>query len=199
MPKAVIVTFAGTPSSFVHTKLDRAKLYGKRQRQVLDPAGERCERAELLRDGSLILRSGMTAQGFFDEGGTWVPNGDLVPLDAAGNPAPRVEPTLDVPQALEGPVSPKDVLDLAARSVYVLEPESMDVALDAALAEGKIFRFPFNLRSEHKLEVAYLVKNENGYFALVGTPAETEWSSLETSVNELDEDEGDDELDFEMF
>lgn len=199
MPKAVIVTFAGTPSSFAHTKLDRTKLYGKKQRQVLDPKGERCERAELLRDGSLILRSGMTAQGFFDEDGVWVPNGDLVPLDAEGNPAPRALPTLDVPQALEGPVSPKDVLDLATRSVYLLEPEGIDVALDAALSEGKIFRFPFNVRSEHKLEVAYLLKNEHGYFALVGTPAETEWSSLETSVNELDEDEGDDELDFEMF
>lgn len=199
MAKAVLVNFAGSTSSFAHQKLERARLYGKRQRQVLDPNGARCERAELLRDGSLILRSGMTAQGFFDEAGAWVPNSALVPLDATGEPAPRVETTLDVEQTLEGPVSPKDVLDLATRSVYMLTPESIDVALDAALSEGKIFRFPFNLRSEHKLEVAYLVKNDAGYFALVGSHAETEWCSLETAVDELADQEEDDELDFEMF
>lgn len=199
MAKGVVVSYSGTESRFVHQKLDRERLYGKRQRQVLDPEGRPCERAELLRDGSLILRAGMTAQGFFDESGAWVPNGELVPLDATGAPVPRVATTLDVPQTLEGPVSPNDVLDLAVRSVYMLEPESIDLALADALAEGKVFRFPFNLRSEHKLETAYLIKNDEGYFALVGTPTETEWSTLASFPDELAPEEEDDALDFEMF
>ena len=85
MAKPIIVTLGGVESRFDHEKLDRAKLYGKRQRQVLDPGGQRCEKAELTRDGTLLVRSGMTAQGYFDEGGAWIPNRDLVGLDRGGD------------------------------------------------------------------------------------------------------------------
>ena len=85
MAKPIIVSFGGVQSNFDHEKLDRAKLYGRRQRQVLDPEGQRCEKAELTRDGTLLVRSGMTAQGYFDEAGTWIPNGKLVGLDADGS------------------------------------------------------------------------------------------------------------------
>ena len=49
MAKPIVVQWKGVQSSFKLEKLDRQKLYGKRQRQVLDPTGERCEKAELSR------------------------------------------------------------------------------------------------------------------------------------------------------
>ncbi|MCB9568776.1 MAG: hypothetical protein H6710_16435 [Myxococcales bacterium] len=200
MAKPIIVNWKGVQSSFRLEKLDRAKLYGKRQRQVLDPGGERCERAELTRDGSLLIRSGMTAQGYFDGEGLWVANRDLVGLDEKGEPLPQVGSTLGVEQPLAGPVDPSEVLDLAVRSVYVLTPEGLDPDLQKRLLGGEVFRFPFNYRADYNAETAFLIGNKSGFFALVGQPAPGEWCELETVAAETYDDAGDDdELDFEMF
>ena len=200
MAKPIIVSFGGVQSNFDHEKLDRAKLYGRRQRQVLDPEGQRCEKAELTRDGTLLVRSGMTAQGYFDDSGAWVPNNRLVGLDAAGNPVPLQPSTLGEPQTLQGPVAPTELLDLAVRSVYVLSPEGLDPKLEAELKAGKIYKFTFNYRADYKPELAFLVGNASGYFALVGEPSESDWLELQTVVAEAaDEADDDEELDFEMF
>ncbi|HFE47467.1 MAG TPA: hypothetical protein ENJ18_18590 [Nannocystis exedens] len=202
MAKPIIVNWKGVQSSFKLGKLDRTKLYGKRQRQVLDPDGERCERAELTRDGALLIRKGMTAQGYFDGDGTWVANRELVGIDAKGETLTKVDSTLGAEQPLEGPVSPSDVLDLAVRSVYILTPESLDPDLQKRLLTGEVFRFSFNYRADFNAETAFLVANKNGFFALVGQPAEAPWQELESIATETFVDEGDDDdddLDFEMF
>lgn len=200
MAKPIIVNWGGVQSSFDHEKLDRAKLYGKRQRWILDPHGQRCERAELSRDGTLLIRSGMTAQGYFDEAGAWIPNSQLVGLDAEGKQLKHVPSTLGEPQPLEGPVDAGEILDLAVRSVYVLSPEGLDPKLEAALKDGKVFRFPFCYRGGYDPEIAYLVGNATGYFALVGSPAVSEWCELQTTIaDDAGADDDGDELDFEMF
>src|SRR5690606_32606910 len=200
MAKPIIVTWGGVQSSFDHEKLDRAKLYGKRQRQILDPSEQRCEKAELSRDGTLLIRSGMTAQGYFDEAGGWVPNSKLVGLDAEGNPLPHVGSTLGEAQTLDGPVDPGELLDLAVRSVYTLNADGLDPKLDAELRAGKVFRFRFSYRGGYDTELAYLVCNGGALFALVGSPAISEWCELQTAASDDGEADGDDdELDFEMF
>ena len=201
MAKPIVVTLGGVESRFDHEKLDRSKLYGRRQRQVLDPNGKRCERAELTRDGTLLIRSGMTAQGYFDEAGTWIPNGKLVGLDADGNPVKQVPSTLGDPQKLVGPVKADELLDLSVRAVYVLAAEQLDPKLEAELKAGKVYKFTFNYRPDYESETAFLVGNASGYFALVGTPAETTWCELATvaTVEATDDAGDDDELDFEMF
>jgi len=200
MAKPIIVNWKGVASSFKLEKLDRTKLYGKRQRQVLDPGGERCERAELTRDGALLIRTGMTAQGYFDEGGTWIANRELVGIDPEGEVLPKAPSTLGAEQPLDGPVNPSDVLDLAVRSVYILTPDGLDPDLQKRLLAGEVFRFVFNYRADYNAETAFLVGNKSGFFALVGQPAEAPWGELETVVTETFEDDGDDdELDFEMF
>lgn len=200
MAKPIIVKWGSVQSSFDHEKLDRAKLYGKRQRWILDPHGQRCERAELSRDGTLLIRSGMTAQGYFDDVGAWIPNSQLVGLDGDGKPLKHVPSTLGEPQSLEGPVDPGEILELAVRSVYVLSPEGLDPKLEAALKEGKVFRFAFCYRGGYDTETAYLVGNASGYFALVGSPAISEWCELQTTIaDDAGADDDGDELDFEMF
>jgi hypothetical protein len=142
----------------------------------------------------------MTAQGYFDDSGAWVPNNKLVGLDASGNPVPLKPSTLGEAQSLTGPVPATEVLDLALRSVYALNPEGLDPKLEAELKAGKIYKFTFNYRADYQTEVAYLVGNTGGYFALVGEPAETDWLELQTVVAEVaDEAEDEGELDFEMF
>lgn len=200
MAKPIIVSLGGVESRFDHEKLDRAKLYGKRQRQVLDPGGQRCERAELTRDGTLLVRSGMTAQGYFDEEGSWVPSSKLVGLGPDGQPLPPVASTLGESQKLTGPVPATDVLDLSVRSVYALNPEGLDPKLEAELKAGKIYKFTLCYRGGYQAETAFLVGNASGYFALVGSPSQTEWLELQTVATETVDDADDgDELDFEMF
>ncbi len=201
MAKPIIVSLGGVESRFDHEKLDRTKLYGKRERQVLDPTGQRCESARLSRDGTLLVRSGMTAQGYFDEDGQWIPNNKLVGLDPAGNPLPLQPTTLGTTQTLSGPVPATEVLDLAVRAVYTLNPEGLDPKLEADLRAGKVYKFTFNYRTDYQAEVAYLVGNATGFFALVGLPSSSEWLELQTVANEfVGEDEADDDdLDFEMF
>jgi hypothetical protein len=199
MAKPIVLSWNGVQSSFGLEKLDRSKLYGKRQRQVLDPEGRRCERAELTRDGALLVRSGMTAQAYFDDDGRWIPNRDLVGLDTEDQPVALAPSTLGVEQPLEGPVSADELLDLSTRSVYVLTPESLDPELRRQLLAGEIFRFPFNYRTDYNTETAFLVGNDSGFFALVGNPAPAAWCELQSVATETFEDDSDDELDFEMF
>lgn len=198
--KSIVVTLGGVESSFGLEKLDRAKLYGRRERRPLDPEGRRCERAELTRDGALLVRAGMTAQGYFDEAGAWIPNRDLVGLDREGKPLPQVPSTLGVAQPLEGPIAPESVLDLAVRTVYVLDPEQLDPALAEQLKGGAAFRFAFNYRADYQAETGILVANDTGFFALVGRVTTPTWASLELPAPaSFDAAEDDDELDFEMF
>ena len=200
MAKPIIVNWQGKTSSFQLAKLDRSKLYGKRQRWVLDPEGGRCERAELMRDGSMLIRSGMTAQGYFDDDGAWIRNDQLVGLDEAGEPVEKVPSTLGAEQPLEGPLDPTDVLDVTVRSVYMLNPEELDDALKERLLAGDVFRCPFNYRADFNAETALLLANDDGFFALVGDPLETRWFELAVEVNETTDDaDDDDDLDFEMF
>ena len=58
MAKPIIIESQGKVSQFDFSKLSRSKLYGRRQRVALDPSGERCKRAALTADGSLLMRLG---------------------------------------------------------------------------------------------------------------------------------------------
>jgi hypothetical protein len=149
MAKPIVLTYAGETSSLEPARLDRKKLYGHRRRLPMDPAGSPCTRAALTEDGSLLVRAGMTAQGYLDDEGNWVPNQELVGLDAEGQPLPLVPSTLGAERPLEGPVDASEVLDCAVDTVYALSELELSPLLRAALDEGQIFRFEFNYRADY--------------------------------------------------
>jgi len=187
-------------SAFDFKKVDRAKLYGKRQRIVLDQEGERCVKAELSEDGSSIIRSGMTMQAYFDPQGEWVENSRLVGLDEEDKPATKVPSTLgEVQEAVLA--DPGELSQNQMVSVYHLTPSSLDDTLSKALDAGQIFRFPFNYRADYSAEVGFLLANKEGVFVLVTKAATPPWCSLESSAVDTFEEESeiDDDLDFEMF
>lgn len=202
MARQIVVQLGERPSSFGFKKVDRKKLYGSRKRIPLDPTGEPCTRAALTEDGALLIQGGMTAQGYFTEDGYWVPNKELVGLDAEGEPVDKRPSTLGEAQTLEGPLGPEALLDTKVHAVYALEPDEVDEALVAQLAEGALFRFPFSYRGDYSQDVAFLVQNAEGeLFALVGRSLDPEWRDPEERIPTFteDEDDDDDELDFEMF
>lgn len=199
MARVISVSLDGVESTFDFKAIDRSALYGKRRRVALDRNGNPCTRASLLEDGSMLLRSGMTGQGYFLNDGSYLKQSDLEAFDADGRALPKVPSTLGVAQPLEGPIDPREVLDLRVETIYALEPNALSDDLRKRLDAGEVFRFAFNFRDDYQAETAVLVGNDNGFFALIGTPVSYEWSSLQVLVDlpAIDEDT-DDDLDFEF-
>lgn len=203
MAREIVVRRGEHESRFSFSKIDRSKLYGRRRRVPLDPDDQRCERASLTADGSLLIRRGMVAQGYFDSVGTWVPDKELVPVNEEGEELPVQPSTLGEAQEAEA-VGPEALLDLRIFSVYSLAEAEVEEELVAALRAGEFFRVPFVYRAGPGGDVAVLVANADGeLFALVGTPTTPEWQSPDERVptyEESDDDDDDDlDLDFEMF
>ncbi len=202
MAKPIVVNFGGEELSFSFEKLDRARLYGRIRRIVLGPDDEPCQRAQLLEDGSLLLRSGMSSQGYFDDDGNAVKQSDFVGFDSDDNIVDRQPSTLGVAQDLEGPVTPEEVLDLELTTIYHVSPDEVVGALDDSLSKGDIYRFPLNYYADFRTETAFILKNDDGYFVLVGVPTDPSWSEpkvISGEVFESSDADGDDDLDFEMF
>jgi hypothetical protein len=197
--KDILVSLGGKESSFAFKAVDRASLYGKRRRVLLDHLGEPCSRASLLEDGALLLRSGMTAQGYFLSDGRSYKQSELEGFDSAGNVLTKVPSTLGVAQELKE-ISLEDALDVVQQTIYALEPNQLDDDLKKSLEAGKVFSFSFNYREDYQAETALLVGNDNGFFAIIGQPLEFEWVGFKAAVDlPVASEDSDEDLDFEMF
>ena len=93
------------------------------------------------------------------------------------------------------------MLDLHVTTVYRLHGEELNPELEQSLDQGSIYRFPLNYQADFHVETAYILKNDQGIFVLVGTPASTEWVEPAVTVDELFESEetGIEEIDFDMM
>jgi len=199
MAKTINVALNGEKAIFSFRPIDRSALYGRRRRVAFDTEGNECSKASLLSDGSLLLQSGMTAQGYFLKDGRWVPQSDLSAISLDGKPLELHSSTVGVEVELSE-VSPQEALSISFSNTYLLEAEDFSSKLKEALDSGKIFSFPFNVRDDYNVETGILVGNESGYFALIGNKVEYEECTLSNlaSVSEESVDSSDD-LDFEMF
>jgi len=200
MAKTINISHNGETAVFGYKPIDRGVLYGKRSRVAFDADGNECAKASLLEDGSLLLRSGMTAQGYFDTKGVWVPQAELETINADGT-IPELIPAT-VGEVVEAKlIDPLTALSMKFDTTYSLEPEDLPAGIKKELDAGSIFTFPFNPRSDYHMETGILVGNENGYFALIGDPVSYEFTGLDSVASVADDAEVDssDDLDFEMF
>lgn len=202
MARTINVTWQGQEAVFTFKPVDRAALYGKRRRVAFDENGEACTRASLLADGSLLLKSGMTGQGYFLPDGRWVAQADLEGINPDGSAAELVPSTLGVDVPLEGPVPVEEILDMRVDTIYMLDAESVSEDLARSLASGDCYRFSFNFRPDYRAETGVLIANDEGTWALIGSPIDYTWSefgrTVEAVADAAAEDDNDD-LDFEMF
>lgn len=200
MAKTINISYKGSSAVFAYKPIDRGVLYGKRRRVAFDADGNECAKASLLEDGSLLIRSGMTAQGYFTSEKIWVPQGEIEAINPDGSNPELFPATIgeEVPATL---ISPIDALELRYGSTYALEAETLPDLIKNELDAGAIFTFPFNPRADYQVETGVLVGNENGYFALIGEKTAYEFVSLASVVSVAQEaaSEGSDDLDFEMF
>jgi Neuraminidase (sialidase) len=198
MAKPIVLNFKGIEINFDVVKVDRSKIYGSRKRIAVDVNGNQCTRAALLADGSELISSGMTAQGYFTDSDRPVSRQEMVGLDDKGNVVQTKPSTLGIAQSLEGPVDPEEVLNLDLDGVYFLEALNEIGELGKHLKEGAVYKFPFNYSTSFDVGEAFLVANDDGYFALVGSTVESAWvDEAEVFVpDEVDTDDTD-ELDFD--
>ena len=200
MAKSVIIKNSDVTMSFMPYKVDRARIYGSRKRLPVDVNGAICTKAAYTDDGAQLLLSGMTAQAYFTPEGRWVRRSEMVGLDAEGNTVDSKPSTLGVPQDLEGPIEPAELLALKIDGVFYLEPEHCGEEFHNALKAGAIYRFPFNYSAGFAVADAYLIANDEGIFALVGQPGIESWvEEGQLFVPPVTEEEETDDLDFESL
>ena len=199
MGRTINISFKGKESVFSISKLSRSKLYGMKRRIPIDADGNSCTRASLDVAGGILLKKGMTGQGYLDDKGNWLERSTLTGVDGQGEVLKPTPSTLgEVVQGEEA--SLEDALDLRVSSVYALEPKELDDDLKKSLEAGSLVGLDFNYREDYQMERAFLAGNKDGYFAMVGQPATPGWSEYEKSHDTEDEESyEDDELDFEMF
>lgn len=199
MARGFVVRFKEEESTFGLSKIDREKLYGRKERLVVDEAGKTCNAAYLTADGLALIPAGGTAYLYTDEGFDVVERSELVGLDPAGERLPLKPSTLGVAQVLTE-VDASRLLDHVVTSVYALSPESIGPSLAARLDSGGLFETRFNWREDYADSPAFLLKSPDGYFALVANPTGFEFLRRETVVETaVGEDEADGDLDFGMI
>ena len=200
MAKTINISYKGESAVFGYKPIDRGVLYGKRRRIPFDADGNECAKASLLEDGSLLIKSGMTAQGYFTPDKVWVAQGDLEAINPDGSTPELFPATIgEVVEATQ--LSPVEALNLRFGTTYALEPEVLSEGIKKELDSGVVLTFPFNPRADYEVETGVLVGNENGYFALIGQKNQYEFVGLASVVSVAEEANSDtsDDLDFEMF
>ena len=188
MERTLEVACQDSLSRFTTRKLNRASLYGRKRRVPVDAQGRECRAAALTRDGRFLLPPGSTATLYLDERGDVVEREELGPAQDGQDAAPMGEP-----QAAE----PAELLDHTVRQAYALEPVAVSDPLEALLSETGICRLT---DSDEAGKARFLVKNDTGYFLLVGEQAGFEFVGPDQAdLSVPDADEPWDDLDFAMM
>jgi hypothetical protein len=200
MAKTINIVYKGESAVFGYKPIDRGVLYGKRRRVPFDGEGNECAKASLLEDGSLLIKSGMTAQGYFTPDNIWVPQGELEAINPDGS-SPELFPATIGEEVEATQLAPTEALNLRFGTTYSLEPEVLPEIIKKELDAGVVLTFPFNPRADYEVEIGILVGNENGYFALIGQKNQYQFVGLASVVSVTEEANSDtsDDLDFEMF
>ena len=85
MVKPIIITKDNKDSIFQIKKIERKKLYGYRKRLAIDENNEECKRASLTEDGQILIKSGMTSQGWYIDGGKQIESNEIGAIDENNN------------------------------------------------------------------------------------------------------------------
>lgn len=204
MAKPLTVIFQGVTVNLDLEKVERSKLYGYIDNEVVDESGKACELATLISDGHSIVGKGGTALAYLTPEGMWRKKSDLKAVDIQGNTIVPVKSTFDTPVSLSDTVNIDDYLSHNVHLIYRLTAQDENPALTAELKKGTIFQFPFSYRGGLEASEGFLLLGSDGNtFLCVGTPTAAEFVGLKATaaiVPETDEATAvdDDSLDFNL-
>ena len=189
-------------------KVDRSKLYGFKELEVVDENDQPCELATLADDGRTLIGKGGTGLCWLDNDGRWRAKTELKPVDANGDTIRPVASSFNSPIRLFDTASAEQLLDHNIRLVYSMStPDGNDVApeLVKELERGTIFMFPYSYRGGLEADTAFLLANEDGEIMLaVGSSVEPTFIGIQAAVpvkeeGESADDSDDDSMDFDMI
>lgn len=203
MARAIVLRLEDEESSFGFVKVERDKLYGRKQRVIVDEHDRACASAWLTADGTALVPLGGTAHVWVDEAWQAVEQDARVPVDETGVALETRPSTLGVAQEAQV-VDSSRVLDCVTTSIYQLDAEVLSPKLEALLAEGAIVEIPFRYRDGLDDELLFVLKNDEGVFGLVARPAGFEMLARDALPLAIDpggeeSDELSDDLDFSML
>ena len=206
MAKPLVFQWRDRQISFNMAKVDRARLYGFKETEVLDDRGQKCELATLAQDGQTIVGRGGAAFGNLTVDGTWIEKGQLRPVDPAGQTLQPVPSSFAAPVPLTETATADEYLDCAVRSIYLMESADDIGPLCEELKAGTIYRFPYSFRGGLEPDLGFLLANgEGAVFCAIGKPSKVEFLALAQAAPAVEDEElsGDEEeadaMDFSMM
>lgn len=206
---ALQLHFQGTPFACDLSKIDRSKLYGYIDTEVLDEQQRPCRLATLAADGKTLMPAGGVALAYVSPNGLWREKADLKAVNNEGAEIQPVISTFKAAVALDQTATAEDLLDHSIRMSYLLTPEGEGAAfppeLLSALAAGSIFTFPFSYRGGLTADTAFLIQGQDGSpWMLVGKKTKVQFISFEQQAaliadTDSEEDEDSEDIDFGMM
>ncbi len=203
MAKPLVFQFGDVELAFQLNKVDRSKLYGYKEVEVLDEKGQRCELATIADDGRTVVGKGGTGLGYVSASGEWCEKTDLTPVDVEGNTIQPVPSSYAAATKLFETASSDEFLRHNIRLVYALDCEGDASDLAAELKKGTIFSFPYSYRGGLEADAAFLLAGQDGtIFLAVGNPTDIEFVGLQQAMVMSEEESAEDEadmMDFDMI
>jgi hypothetical protein len=182
MAKPLTIEFQGESVNLSLEKVERSKLYGYVDTEVVDQAGKRCELATLT-GGHSIVGKGGTALAYLSPNGLWRKKSELKPVDLQGKTITPVKSTFEAPVKLEKRATLDEYLSHNINSIYQLTADEENEALKKELASGAIFQFPFSYRGGLEASVGFILLGSDGHvFMCVGTPTAIEYAGLKATA-----------------
>lgn len=202
MAKPLVFQWGDTQLTFSMSKVDRSRLYGYKELEVLDEQGRRCELATLADDGRTVVGRGGTGLGYLDADGRWCDKSRLQPVDVEGKPIVPIESSFNAPIKLFDTVTADEYLQHNIRLVYVLDTTDQVADLRESLRGGAIFTIPYSYRGGLEANAGFLLLGDDGHlFLAVGDPTRVEFIGLQQPASAWDEDDDVemDLMDFDMI
>ncbi len=206
MAKALVFKHGSTELQFNLEKVDRKKLYGQVDSEVVDAQGRVCQLAILGGDGKTLVGRGGSALLMLDPDGSYRERSALKPVDLEGAPLTKVPSTFAAPVVLNQRASIDDYLSHNVKALYALQPPMGAEGLLTELRGGALYTFPFSFRGGLDPDVGFLLANSEGApFLAVGKKTRLQFVALpeiadpDTEDNLDDEGDDDDSMDFGMM
>ncbi len=201
MARNLTFNFDGAEFAAGIEKIDRSKLYGSISIEAEDETGARAEMISLASDGQTLFGIGGTAFATLSQENDPVKRETLAAYSLEGEPLETVPSSFDAPIAVSEQTTIEDYLSHLVKSVYLLTGEQAS-EIAGRLSGGAIYKFQFSYRGGVMPDTAFLLANaENLPFMILTTPANINFVGFQDAAAfyEEPEEEGDDELDFEMM
>lgn len=204
MAKPIVFSLGSSETSFGMNKVDRSRLYGYKELEVLDDDGRRCDLATLADDGRTLVGKGGTGIGYLSADGNWCDKDQLKPVNLEGESMTPVKSSFGAAIELDEETTTDDYLQHTVRLIYQLDmPESPEQhKLIRKLQDGAIYKFKYSYRGGLEADTGFLLTNdENEIFMLIGDETAIEFVGLQQVATPLaeDGDSGGDMMDFGMI